>query len=121
MQDWKMPTEMPAHDMDIALTMFADHLIAKAPYSKPNVTFERGSKFMRVVKSDTGAPWGRENGSSRSAYAFIVMFDHADNRGYRWMVGDILKPASWKAPAKNFSRGNVLNPKSYQNFSYYGL
>ena len=107
MQDWKMPTEMPARDMDIALTMFADHLRAIAPYSKPDVTFERGSKFMRVVKSD---------GSSRSAYAFIVMFDHD-----RWMVGDILKPASWKAPAKNFSRGNVLNPKSYQNFSYYGL
>ena len=106
-QSWEANAHMPAHDMDIALTMFADHLIAKAPYSKPNVTFERGSKFMRVVKSD---------GSSRSAYAFIVMFDHD-----RWMVGDILKPASLKAPAKNFSRGNVLNPKSYQNFSYYGL
>ena len=106
-QSWEANAHMPAHDMDIALTMFADHLIGIAPYSKPNVTFERGSKFMRVVKSD---------GSSRSAYAFIVMFDHD-----RWMVGDILKPASWKAPAKNFSRGNVLNPKSYQNFSYYGL
>ena len=72
----------------------------------------RSCPVLRVVKSD---------GSSRSAYAFIVMVDHADSRGYRWMVGDILKPASWKAPAKNFSRGNVLNPKSYQNFSYYGL
>jgi hypothetical protein len=107
MQSWEMNATMPEHDMDIALTMFADSLIGKAPFSKPNVSFERGSKYMRVVKSD---------GSSRSAYAFIVL----RNTG-KFQVGDILKPASWKTPATNFARGNVLRPQTYQNHSYYGL
>jgi len=107
MQVLEMNATMPEYDMDIALTMFADSLIGKAPFSKPNVSFERGSKYMRVVKSD---------GSSRSAYAFIVL----QNTG-KFRVGDILKPASWKTPATNFARGNVLRPQTYQNHSYYGL
>lgn len=49
-----------------------------------------GQKFIKVVNNN-------------SVKAFIVKED-----GGRFKMGDILKPASWRAPAKNSPRGNVL-------------
>ena len=104
---------MPEYDLDIALTMYADHL--KADYTKWNrdlcdnkfdVTFERGRKFIKVVKTS----WG-----SRSVHSFICIQPHG-----KFQFGDILKAAGWAAPAKNFARGNVLDPKSYANHKWTG-
>jgi hypothetical protein len=106
---------MPEHDLDIALTMYADHIKAdferispkkKYPEAKFDVTFERGRKFMKVVKSS----WG-----STSVHSFICIVPHD-----QWKFGDILKAASWAQPAKNFARGNVLNPSSYSNHRWTG-
>jgi hypothetical protein len=109
------PKVMPEYDLDIALTMYADHLKAdfervspkaKYPEAKFDVTFERGRKFIKVVKSS----WG-----STSVHGFICIAPHD-----QWKFGDILKAASWAAPAKNFARGNVLNPASYSNHRWTG-
>ena len=106
---------MPEHDLDIALTMYADHIKAdferispkkKYPEAKFDVTFERGRKFMKVVKSS----WG-----SRSVHSFICIQPHG-----KFQFGDILKAASWAAPAKNFARGNVLEVSSYNNHRWTG-
>ena len=110
------PKVMSEHDLDIALTMYADHL--KADYNKWNtsnprqhaasldVTFERGRKFLKVVAKHHGSP---------SVHSFICVKAHD-----QWKVGDILKAASWAQPAKNFARGNVLNPSSYANHTWTG-
>ena len=108
---------MPEYDLDIALTMYADHL--KADYFKWGsrsitcecdstfcVTFERGRKFIKVVKTS----WG-----STSVHSFICIQPHG-----KFQFGDILKAAGWAAPAKNFARGNVLNPNSYANHKWTG-
>ena len=58
------------------------------------VEFEPGSSYIRVVQ---GSPNGQ-----RSAHSFIVV------KPGKFPVGTILKSASWKAPAKNFARGNIL-------------
>lgn len=55
--------------------------------SKFTVSFEPGSKYLRVVTTS----WG-----SRSAHTFIDV------------DGNIWKSASWKSPAKNFTRGNII-------------
>ena len=73
-----------------------------AGYSKEQVDkwdslirVEQGQKFIRVV---------RENG----VFAFIVKEDNGI-----FKKGDILKPAGYRAPAKNSARGNVLSGDYY--------
>ena len=101
----------PEHDFDMALHTYADHLVAdyKATGSEGNyaVEFKRGSKFLKVISTS----WG-----SRSVHSFICVKPHD-----QWKFGDILKAASWAAPAKNFIRGNVLDTESYIGHSWAGL
>ena len=56
-----------------------------------------GSKYLKVV--GTGGV-----GSGESVKLFIVKSD----TDKKFRKGDILKPAGWAAPARNFPRGNVL-------------
>jgi hypothetical protein len=52
---------------------------------------KRGSKYTKIIKG--GSVWG-----------FVV---NADNGKFR--AGDILKAASWAAPATNAARGNIFD------------
>jgi hypothetical protein len=60
----------------------------------PKLERDGGRTYIKIVKID--AP-----GSGRCVYAFI------DARN-----GNIYKPASWKAPALNHARGNILDDKN---------
>ena len=55
------------------------------------LSVKRGSKYTKIIKG--GSVWG-----------FIV---NADNGRFR--AGDILKAASWAAPAINAARGNIFD------------
>ena len=106
------------HDFDHAILSYADHLVADynryanfnvdTPESltKYSVEFVKGSKFLKVV----GVSWG-----SRSAHSFICVKANG-----KFKFGDILKAASWASPAKNFSRGNVLDTDSYKTVRWAG-
>jgi hypothetical protein len=59
------------------------------------VSFDEGRKYIKVVTSYAGG--------NRSVHSFIVKEDHG-----KFKAGDILMASSWKAPATNFARGNVL-------------
>lgn len=54
-----------------------------------SVRYEVGSSYIKVIDRD-------------SVHSFIV------NKAKKFALGDILKAASWKAPATNYARGNVL-------------
>ena len=54
------------------------------------LTVKVGKKYTKVI-------------AGSSAHSFIVMEDDG-----KFRKGDILKPAGWSAPAKNFARGNIL-------------
>lgn len=59
---------------------------------KDRSRIEFGRKYAKIVM----------NGS---AHSFIVMSDNDKE----FKKGDVLKAASWAAPARNFPRGNVLS------------
>ena len=108
-------------DMDSALQDYADFLKAEyvsrgASWAKSGfdrqlvVEFDKGSKFIKVI---VGHSTDGVRDSSRSSHSFIVL------KSDKFQYGDILKSASWRAPAKNFARGNVLE-KSYGSISWCG-
>ena len=107
---------MPEHDLDIALTKYADYLIANYRSwrghgdsgDRPawSVTFDHGRKFIKVVTESCG---------SKSVHSFICIVPDG-----KFQFGDILKAATWAQPAKNFARGNVLDPKSYAHHTWTG-
>jgi len=55
---------------------------------------EVGKKYIKIVKTD----------NQSSVHSFVVNV-HNDKQ---FKYGDILKAASWAAPARNFARGNVF-------------
>ena len=66
-----------------------------------NIRYEVGSKYIKVI---TGS----------SVHSFIVR-----NKTDKFKPGDILKAASWKAPAKNFARGNIFD-KTFDRIRWTG-
>ena len=75
-----------------------ERIDAEFAHSYPNSTpplleIEQGPRYVRVVRADQGGS------AARSAHAFIDK-----------ITGDVLKPASWKTPAK-WARGNIFDEK----------
>ena len=60
------------------------------------ISVEYGKKYIKVIKT---------LGSQRMVWGFIVGVDNDK----KFILGDILKPAGWKAPARNAARGNILD------------
>ena len=108
-------------DLDSALQDYAEYLKecymsrgaswAKSGFDRQLVVeFDKGSKFIKVI---VGHSTDGVRDSSRSSHSFIVL------KSDKFQYGDILKSASWRAPAKNFARGNVLK-KDYGTISWCG-
>ena len=57
--------------------------------------YKENSKYIKVISGKHG---------SESVCAFIVNTDN--DKKFRF--GDILKPAGWRGPTRNFARGNIL-------------
>ena len=57
--------------------------------------YELHTKYIKVVSDKHGGC---------SVCAFVV----ATENDKKFRFGDILKPAGWKGPARNFARGNIL-------------
>lgn len=55
------------------------------------VRVEPGKKYLKVIRGG-------------SVHSFICLVDTG-----KFKRGDILKPATWRGPATNFARGNILD------------
>ena len=67
-----------------------------------SLSFEVGKVYIKVI-------------TNTSVHSFIVKEDTK-----QFKKGDILKAASWRAPAKNFTRGNIFNTESFKNVCWAG-
>ena len=56
------------------------------------ISYSDGSKYVKIITGNS--VWG------------CVVRVHNDKK---FRFGDILKPAGWKTPARNFARGNVID------------
>jgi len=90
-------------DFDICLQEYVAHLQkdydSKGTNQFIEFTYEYGRKYAHVIMNHVG----QFSIGQRSSHSWIMIKDDK-----QFKRGDILKSASWKAPARNFSRGNVL-------------
>ena len=63
------------------------------------IEFQPGSSYIKVVET--------RNGVVERVHSFIV------NKAGKFPLGTILKAASFKAPATNFGRGNLLDRQTW--------
>lgn len=75
-------------------------------YSK-GLTYEVGGKFIKLIQASE---------HQRHVVGFVVISDTA-----KWKSGDLLKSASWNAPAQNFKRGNIFEPATWANTRWTGI
>ena len=61
---------------------------------RATLSVEEGRKYLKVVRTD----------NQTTVWGFIVKEDDK-----KFKKGDILKAASWAAPARNKARGNILD------------
>ena len=67
-----------------------------------------GSRYWKIISNDRGG--------GRSVKGFI-----AKAGDKKFLEGDLLKPAGWAAPARNFARGNVLSGKGVDSVRWTGI
>lgn len=85
-------TEMKTAIETLIESIKADFVAKKFdPKFLGEISISPGKKYIKVIRE--GSVWG-----------FIVNVD--DDAKFKY--GDILKPAGWKAPARNAARGNLF-------------
>lgn len=83
-------------DLKNGLASYVQHLQSDydAHYSRRTFYYEIGRKYVHIISTDD---------NQRSSHSWVMLEDDK-----KFKRGDILKSASWKAPARNFVRGSVL-------------
>jgi len=85
------------NELDLGIQEYVKHLAddyAKNGYNNKEFYYEIGRKYVHIIMSD----------NQRSSHSWVMINDDK-----KFKQGDILKSASWNAPARNFARGNVLS------------
>ena len=75
---------------------------ARSPYGSEDVKEERAKEFAEAIRIEEGRKYIKVI-QGGSVWGFIMKADDA-----KFKAGDILKAASWAAPARNKPRGNIL-------------
>lgn len=82
--------------LDAGLNEYLEHLrkdYGDNGWSNKKFYYQVGRKYIHIIMED----------NQRCSHSWVVVVPDA-----KFKFGDILKSASWKAPAKNFARGNVV-------------
>ena len=95
-------------DLEFGLALYLDHLRkdygSNGYHMNKEFSYEVGRKYVHVIMSD----------NQRSSHSWVMLSDDK-----KFKRGDILKSATWRGPARNFKRGNILTG-DYQNIRWCG-
>ena len=104
-------------ELDIGIQEYIEHLQdnynTTASGQFVNFSYEVGRKYVHIIMNHFHH-WDNTL-TQRSSHSFVML---ADDKKFKF--GDILKSASWKAPARNFKRGNVLTG-DFKNIRWCGV
>ena len=98
-----------------------DLMLKNSKLNFPNLTYVNevyykvAKNYIKLINQDVDKVTGEPIRIGGSVRSFIVK----NENDVKFNFGDILKPAGWKAPARNFARGNVFN-NDYE-ISLYGV
>ena len=102
-------------NLDIGLQEYVSHLQADYDSKGGNqfieFKYELGRKYIHVIMNHIG----QFSIGQSSSHSWIMIDDDK-----KFKRGDILKSASWRAPARNFMRGNVLRG-TFKNIRWSGV
>jgi hypothetical protein len=91
------------NELDLSIQEYVQHLQndynSKGGNQFIEFSYELGRKYVHVIMNHVG----QFSANQRSSHSWILINDDK-----QFKQGEILKSASWKAPARNFGRGNVL-------------
>ena len=95
-------------NLDIGLQEYVAHLQADYDkhYNRREFYYEFHRKYVHIISKDD---------NQRSSHSWVMINDDK-----QFKAGDILKSASWKAPSRNFKRGNVLRG-TFKNIRWSGV
>jgi hypothetical protein len=104
-----------SEDLDIGVQEYVAHLQSDYDSKGGNqfieFKYELGRKYIHVIMNHIG----QFSVGQRSSHSWIMIDDDK-----KFKRGDILKSASWRAPARNFARANVLKC-DYSNIRWCGV
>jgi hypothetical protein len=104
-----------ANNLDLCIQEYVEHLQKDYDSRGGNqfieFHYELGRKYVHVIMQHVG----QFSANQRSSHSWIMLDDDK-----KFKQGDILKSASWKAPARNFMRGNVLRG-TFKNIRWCGV
>ena len=89
-------------NLDVGLQEYCMHLKSDYEsngYNKREFYCETGRKYIHIIMQDVS----NVGFNQRSSHSWVMIKDDK-----KFKQGDILKSAGWKAPTRNFKRGNVL-------------
>jgi len=94
---------MDFKDFDICVQEYVAHLQKDYDSKSSNkfieFNYEYGRKYVHVMMHHVG----EFSVNQRSSHSWIMMDDDK-----KFKRGDILKSATWRGPARNFGRGNII-------------
>ena len=93
----------------------------RGSFSNPDIEKEMTENYCNGLEVTEGCRYWKITGTSGSGNSRSVKGFICKAGDKKFLEGDMLKPAGWAAPARNFARGNVLTGKGVKMVRWTGI